>query len=1109
MPEFLRNIRASLAERRVLWLVGGLVGLVLIAALVAYWFVVPRVADDMVRERLAAVERRADLEASYERVEASAFEGVEIHEFRVALSDSEDPLVAVDHVRARLDLYHLAFGDPVVSSLEVRGARLAIRRRSDGSTNLERLRERLADGGSGGDTASGDGGGPPSFLRYFGGVWPDAHVEDAEMSFEAADEARPWPVRRLATGTFELDSSGSTARVRTSVDLERGSGGDDRWQFPEGFEVDGTLRLPLGDSTGTVSFDRPAEVVGLGPAPFVRAGFSRVDVGDGQTVELHDLTLAVQGDGEPARFGTVDRVRVSLARWPTGPQELELEELVVERPTVTAEIDRQHGSAVGDLVHLLRGPVARQVADRARLVARLGYLEIPRWRRPEIDDSDDPSDVDSPDKPGRLDRIRTAIEQRLQSRLLPNRIRIEGAEVRASDARRMGLQNPSREFGLQKGRLSADLQPDSGTVDVKGGFDVTGNESASEGAVSFEFGGNFREGTIEGETTVNALDLSWVSQMLGASVARRLLGGTLHATFETSPGDEGNRREFSGYVSVQDASMHVEAIAEDPIRDLDAGYEFEGYYAPDEPLPEPEYVEWRHLSWDDRDSESDDGDTPAAAGTERAPDGAPVPEGKSLDGPPEDAIYPKSGALVFTDGTASMNGVSADFEPALYGLDGLQRRPTRFDLRVGLERTPVQHLFESVPEAIRGPVADSEMRGTFAWNFDAEVPLYDAGEMEWDAQPDLRGFELVSLPEPVDVRELEDNFLHVVEDSEMDYERQLQIPEYRPVSERYIASITEDVTESGSGSTSDGEAPSEARPGDDGESGASDAESDAAAAESADAASERETVGTFIGSDPPEQTDEGDEGPTRDAPAPRAGRAAEEASEGDEPPYTYVRLDDISKWLPRAIMTTEDNSFFEHDGFNWFALENSVEENIEAGGFVRGASTVSMQLIKNLYLSFDKVLARKLREAYLVWLMERVVDVPKPRILELYFNIIEFGPRIYGIHEASVHYFGKRPGDLSLTESVFLVSIVPNPKEYHRFYEDGEITDSWFESLMTYIEIMEDRDRATPEDVERAREDRPTFYKPAPGEPRLRPSSERDEGADDGSQTIDDFFDDF
>jgi membrane peptidoglycan carboxypeptidase len=141
--------------------------------------------------------------------------------------------------------------------------------------------------------------------------------------------------------------------------------------------------------------------------------------------------------------------------------------------------------------------------------------------------------------------------------------------------------------------------------------------------------------------------------------------------------------------------------------------------------------------------------------------------------------------------------------------------------------------------------------------------------------------------------------------------------------------------------------------------------------------------------------------------------------------------------------------------------------------------------------------------------MERIVDVPKPRILELYFNVIEFGPRIYGIHQASVHYFGKRPEDLSLTESVFLVSLVPDPKEYHRFYEDGEITDSWFESLMTYIEIMEDRGRATAEDVERARDDRPSFYKPAPEEPRLRPSSGEDDGADSGSRPIEDFFDDF
>ncbi|MFB6373919.1 MAG: biosynthetic peptidoglycan transglycosylase, partial [Bradymonadaceae bacterium] len=177
----------------------------------------------------------------------------------------------------------------------------------------------------------------------------------------------------------------------------------------------------------------------------------------------------------------------------------------------------------------------------------------------------------------------------------------------------------------------------------------------------------------------------------------------------------------------------------------------------------------------------------------------------------------------------------------------------------------------------------------------------------------------------------------------------------------------------------------------------------------------------------------------------------------------------------------ECNPALEHGGFNWYAFQESVEDNLEAGAFVRGASTVSMQLVKNVFLSFDKVVARKIREAFLVWLMESVVDVPKARILELYFNIIEFGPGIFGIHDASVHYFGKRPDELTLSEVLWLVGIVPNPKEYHRYYERGKITDAWYETLVTYAEIMHERDRATKKDVERVRKNKPNFYKPDPG----------------------------
>jgi len=204
-------------------------------------------------------------------------------------------------------------------------------------------------------------------------------------------------------------------------------------------------------------------------------------------------------------------------------------------------------------------------------------------------------------------------------------------------------------------------------------------------------------------------------------------------------------------------------------------------------------------------------------------------------------------------------------------------------------------------------------------------------------------------------------------------------------------------------------------------------------------------------------------------------------------PYVFVPLHHISKWMTRAVLTTEDNSFFKHDGINYFALKESVEDNIEAGGkFRRGASTISMQLVKNLFLDQKKLLARKLREAFLVWLMEKVVDVPKERILEVYFNIIEFGPGIFGIHDAAVHYFGKRPSDLTLGEVAWLVSIVPNPKKYHFYWDRGEITPSWFRRMSRYINVMHNRERTTVEERDEALAEPPAFYKPEADDPVLR-----------------------
>ena len=161
------------------------------------------------------------------------------------------------------------------------------------------------------------------------------------------------------------------------------------------------------------------------------------------------------------------------------------------------------------------------------------------------------------------------------------------------------------------------------------------------------------------------------------------------------------------------------------------------------------------------------------------------------------------------------------------------------------------------------------------------------------------------------------------------------------------------------------------------------------------------------------------------------------------------------------------------------------------GEFVRGASTISMQLVKNVFLSRRKVMARKIQEALLVWAMESVVQVPKARLLEIYLNVIEFAPGVFGIHDAAVHYFGKRPNALTLAEATWLVTIVPGPKKYHFYYERGEITESYFSRMKRYLRIIFTRERVTELEYQEAIATKPTFYKPI-GEsaPGLKPQPE-------------------
>ena len=171
----------------------------------------------------------------------------------------------------------------------------------------------------------------------------------------------------------------------------------------------------------------------------------------------------------------------------------------------------------------------------------------------------------------------------------------------------------------------------------------------------------------------------------------------------------------------------------------------------------------------------------------------------------------------------------------------------------------------------------------------------------------------------------------------------------------------------------------------------------------------------------------------------------------------WVPLSRVGPFLLHAILAAEDAAFFRHHGFAPWAIEEAFRRNLAAGRFVQGASTLTMQLARNLFLHRDKTLARKAQEVVLTWWLERALT--KAEILERYVNVVEFGPDVYGIGPAAAHYFGRAPSELSVAESAFLASVLPSPRRYHRSFELGRLTESMARRVGRLLRHMAERGR--------------------------------------------------
>lgn len=161
------------------------------------------------------------------------------------------------------------------------------------------------------------------------------------------------------------------------------------------------------------------------------------------------------------------------------------------------------------------------------------------------------------------------------------------------------------------------------------------------------------------------------------------------------------------------------------------------------------------------------------------------------------------------------------------------------------------------------------------------------------------------------------------------------------------------------------------------------------------------------------------------------------AGESDAVAWQPVPYDRISVNLKRAVVASEDTEFFFHDGFSTHEMKEALKKAIREGEAPRGASTITQQLAKNLWLTPRRSLTRKFREALLTKQIEK--HLSKQRILDLYLNVVEFGPGVYGAESASQHYFGLPASDLSPRQGAMLAAGLPrkrwNPASDSEYYQ--------------------------------------------------------------------------
>ncbi len=223
-------------------------------------------------------------------------------------------------------------------------------------------------------------------------------------------------------------------------------------------------------------------------------------------------------------------------------------------------------------------------------------------------------------------------------------------------------------------------------------------------------------------------------------------------------------------------------------------------------------------------------------------------------------------------------------------------------------------------------------------------------------------------------------------------------------------------------------------------------------------------------------------------------------------PPGWVSLDAIPKSVVGAIVVSEDYGFYQHNGVDIGEFKEALKENIEAGRFKRGGSTITQQVVKNVFLTSDKTIVRKLKEMFLAGRLEQAIG--KKKVLETYFNIAEWGAGVFGIGAASQTYFKKPPLELSPKEAAFLAMLLPSPKRYSQSFRMKKLTKYAGKTIDRILEKMEHAHYIT--DIERAELRRhplafelaadPAFTTPEGGIPTEAPEGDEESAGPDDDE---------